>query len=259
MGHKTSPIGFRIGVIEPWRSRWYTRSKPEMGKFVIEDSKIRKLVRKSEKCRDAGVSRVEIERMGDLVRVILVAARPGALVGKRGVRAGQLEEELTKLTKKRIEVVVRNIENVMLDAQLVADSLAGELERRVPHKRLMHKYAENIMNEGAKGVKLMVKGRLGGAEIARDEHLTLGKVPMQTLMAEISYATSTAHLSKGTIGVKVWIYRRDRRLEDAENRAQLREAAAANAAAAAAAAATAEAAGATGGGAAAGAQPAHQR
>lgn len=226
MGHKTSPIGFRIGVIEPWRSRWYTRSKPEMGRFVIEDSKIRTLVRKSEKCREAGVSRVEIERMGDLVRVILVAARPGALVGKRGVRAGQLEEELTKLTKKRIEVVVRNIDNVMLDAQLVADSIAAELERRVPHKRLMHKYAENIVNEGAKGVKIMVKGRLGGAEIARDEHLTLGKVPMQTLTAEISYATSTAHLSKGTIGVKVWIYRRDRRLEEAEKRAQMREASA---------------------------------
>jgi len=237
MGHKTSPIGFRVGVSEPWRSRWYTRNKRDMGKFIIEDHRIRKLVHRSEKCRDAGVSRVEIERMGDLVRVVLVAARPGALVGKRGVRAGQLEEELTKLTKKRIEVVVKNIENVMLDAQLVGDSIAAELERRVPHKRLMHKYAENIMNEGAKGVKLMVKGRLGGAEIARDEHLVMGKVPMQTLTAEISYATSTAHLSKGTIGVKVWIYRRDKRLEEAEKRAQMREASAAQAAAASAPAA----------------------
>lgn len=219
MGHKTSPIGFRIGVIEPWRSRWYTRSRKDVGKFVVEDKRIRDLVRTSERCRDAGVSRVEIERLGDLVRVILVAARPGALVGKRGVRAGQLEEELAKLTKKRVEVVVRTVENVMLDGQLVADSIAAELERRLPHKRLMHKYAENIMAEGAKGVKLQLKGRLGGSEIARTEHLTLGKVPLQTLTAEISYAYSVARLNKGTIGVKVWIYRRDQRIEEAERRA----------------------------------------
>lgn len=220
MGHKTHPIGFRLGVIEDWRSRWYTRDKREVGRHVVEDKKIRNLVRKSERCRDAGVSQVEIERMGDLVRVILVAARAGAIVGKRGVRANQLEEELTKLTKKRVEVAVKEIRSVMLDAQLVADSIAAELERRIPHKRLMHKFAENIINEGAKGVKLQVKGRLGGAEIAREEHLTLGTVPMQTLTAEIGYATSTAHLSKGTIGVKVWIYKRDRRLEEAEKRVQ---------------------------------------
>lgn len=219
MGHKTSPTGFRVGVIEPWRSRWYTRDRKEVGRLVVEDRRIRDLCRNSDRCRDAGVSRVEIERLGDLVRVILVAARPGALVGRRGARAVQLEEELTRLTRKRVEVIVRTVENVMLDAQLIADSIAAELERRMPHKRLMHKYAENIMAEGAKGVKIQVKGRLGGAEIARTERLTLGKVPLQTLTAEISYATATARLNKGTIGVKVWIYRRDKRMEEAEKRA----------------------------------------
>jgi small subunit ribosomal protein S3 len=219
MGHKTHPIGFRLGVVEPWRSRWYTRTKKEIGQFVVEDKKIRSLVRNSDRCRDAGVSRVEIERLGDLVRVILVAARPGALVGKKGAKASQIEEDLAKTSKRRIDVVVKNIENVYLESQLVADSISSELQRRMPHKRVMHKYAENVMAEGAKGIKIQVKGRLGGAEIARMEHLTRGKVPMQTLMAEIDYATSTAFLSKGTIGIKIWIYKGDRRLKEAEAQA----------------------------------------
>lgn len=212
MGHKTHPYGFRVGISEPWRSRWYARTK-ELGPNLIEDRKIRALVQKNEKCRDAAVSRIEIERMGDQVRLVLFAARPGALVGRKGVRAGQMEEEITKMTGKRVEVAVRNIDNVMLDAQLVADSIVGELQRRMPYKRVMHKYAENIMAAGAKGVKIQCKGRLGGAEIARHETVYLGKVPMTTLMAEIDYATSTAFLTKGTIGVKVWIYKRDRRIE----------------------------------------------
>lgn len=216
MGHKTHPIGFRLGVVEPWRSRWYTRTGKEIGEFVVEDRKIRNLIRNNDRCRDAGVSRVEIERMGDQIRVILRAARPGAMVGKKGSKASQIEEDLGKITKRRIDVVVRNIENVLLEAQLVADSIASELQRRMPHKRIMHKYAENVMAEGGKGIKIQVKGRLGGAEIARMEHLTRGKVPMQTLMAEIDYATSTAFLSKGTIGIKVWIYKGDHRLKEAE-------------------------------------------
>lgn len=220
MGHKTHPIGFRLGVVEPWRSRWYTRTRSEIGQFVVEDKKIRTMIRNSDRCRDAGVSRVEIERLGDLVKVILRAARPGALVGKKGAKASQIEEDLAKISKKRIEVIVKTIENVLLEAQLVADSIASELQRRMPHKRIMHKYAENVMSEGGKGIKIQVKGRLGGAEIARMEHLTRGKVPMQTLMAELDYATSTAFLSKGTIGIKVWIYKGDHRLKEAEAQGQ---------------------------------------
>jgi small subunit ribosomal protein S3 len=235
MGHKTHPIGFRLGVssrnkkIEPWRSRWYTRNLKEVGQYVVEDKKVRTLVRNNDKCRDAGVSRVEIERMGDQMKVILHAARPGALVGKKGAKASQIEEELAKISKKRIDVAVKNIENVLLDAQLVADSIASELQRRMPHKRVMHKYAENVMAEGGKGIKIQVKGRLGGAEIARMEHLTRGKVPMQTLMAEIDYATSTAFLSKGTIGIKVWIYKGDHRLKETETQAAAQPAAPPNA------------------------------
>jgi small subunit ribosomal protein S3 len=226
MGHKTHPIGFRLGVVEPWRSRWYTRTGKEIGEFVVEDKKIRNLIRNSDRCRDAGVSRVEIERMGDQIRVVLRAARAGAMVGKKGSKASQIEEDLGKITKRRIDVVIKNIENVLLEAQLVADSIASELQRRMPHKRIMHKYAENVMAEGGKGIKIQVKGRLGGAEIARMEHLTRGKVPMQTLMAEIDYATSTAFLSKGTIGIKVWIYKGDHRLKEAEAQAAANAAAA---------------------------------
>lgn len=214
MGHKVHPIGFRIGVIENWRSRWYTKNRKDIGALVVEDAKIRQAIRKADRARDAGIARIEIERAGDMVRVILYAARPGALVGRKGVRAGQIEEEIAKITRKRVEVYVKNVENLMLDAQLVASAIAGELERRMPHKRVLHKYADQIMQEGARGVKIQVKGRLGGAEIARAEAITLGKVPLQTLMAEIDYATATAHLSKGTIGVKVWISKRDRRLDE---------------------------------------------
>lgn len=214
MGHKVHPIGFRIGVIENWRSRWYTKNRKDIGNFVIEDARIREAIKKADRARDAGISRIEIERAGDMVRVILYAARPGALVGRKGVRAGQIEEEIARITRKRVEVYVKNVENVMLDAQLVASAIAGELERRMPHKRVLHKYADQIMQEGARGVKIQVKGRLGGAEIARAESITLGKVPLQTLMAEIDYATATAHLTKGTIGVKVWISKQDRRLNE---------------------------------------------
>jgi small subunit ribosomal protein S3 len=219
MGHKTHPIGFRLGVVENWRSRWYVRGGRELGQYVVEDKKIRLLIRSNPVAREAGVSRVDIERMGDQVRVILRAARAGALVGRKGSKSNLLEEEITKLTKKRVEVKVLGIDNMLLDAQLVADSIASELQRRMPHKRIMHKYAGSVMEEGGKGIKIQVKGRLGGAEIARMEHLTRGKVPMQTLMADIDYATSTAFLSKGTIGIKVWIYKGDRRLKEAEAQA----------------------------------------
>lgn len=206
MGHKVSPIGFRIGVIEDFRSRWFVKDKKEIGPRVVEDSKIR--VHLLKECVAAGISKIEIERLGDLIKVIMHSARPASIVGRKGAKVNELSEYINKLSGKRVEIDVIEVENPVADAQLVANSIAEQLKKRAPHRRIMHKYAEMVMQQSQiKGVKLQCKGRLGGAEIARKEKLVIGKVPLQTLRAIIDYATATAHLPKGTIGIKVWIYK----------------------------------------------------
>lgn len=212
MGHKVSPIGYRIGITEKWRSNWYNNDPKVVRAYILEDYFIRNHIQKNYK--EFGVAKIEIERYSDLVKVIIHSAKPGTLVGRKGSKINILSEELTAKTGKRVEVEVAEIGNPILSAQIVADSVAAELERRMPQKRVMHKYVDQIIAEGAEGVKIACQGRLGGAEIARREYVVTGKIPLHTLMAEIDYATSTAHLTKGTIGVKVWIYKGDKRFKN---------------------------------------------
>lgn len=206
MGHKVSPTGFRIGVIEDFRSRWFVKDKKEIGSRVVEDKRIR--VHLLKECQSAGISKIELERLGDLIKVILHAARPASIVGRKGAKINELSEYINKLSRKRVEIDVVEVKDPAADAQLVANSIAEQLQKRAPHRRIMHKYAEMVMQQpDIRGVKLQCKGRLGGAEIARKENLVIGKIPLQTLRAIIDFAVATAHLPKGTIGIKVWIYK----------------------------------------------------
>lgn len=204
MGQKISPLGNRIGVTEPWRSRWYA-DKKHFGDNLVQDVKVRKFIKGEYGI--AGISRIDIERAGDRVQVIIHAAKPGLIIGKKGAKIDQLSADISTLVGKSSEVAIKEVENPELDAQIVSEAIVEQLEKRSPHKRMMHKSADMIMQRGALGVKIQCKGRLGGAEIARGEHIVRGKLPLSTLRAEIDYGTSTAILTKGTIGVKVWIYK----------------------------------------------------
>ena len=207
MGQKVHPIGFRIGITEPWRSRWYA-TKRNFGDWLVEDARIRRYVKKE--YGFAGISRIDIERIGEKVRVILHTARPGLVIGKRGAKVDKMSEDLGGLIRRPVEVDVKEIDTPELNAQIVAEAICEQLEKRSPYRRTMRRYTEMVMNLGARGVKLMCKGRLGGAEIARCEMQTKGSVPLQTLRADIDYGYSTAIITKGTIGVKVWIYKGDK-------------------------------------------------
>ncbi len=204
MGQKVNPISYRVGITEPWRSRWYA-TKKNYGDWLVEDHRIRAFIRKE--YGFAGISRIEIERIGDKITVVLYAARPGLLIGRRGAKVDKISEDLSILISKNIEVKIWDLEKPELDAAIVGEAIGEQLAKRSPYRRTIRRYAEMVMDLGAKGVKIQVKGRLGGAEIARCEFITLGKVPLSTLRAQIDYGQSTAILSKGTIGIKVWIYK----------------------------------------------------
>lgn len=204
MGQKISPTGLRIGITEEWRSRWYTKKK-DFGKWLIEDQKIRKFVKKE--YGFAGIPRIEIERVDDRPHIIIYAARPGLVIGKRGAKIEQLEQDLSAVIGSPVDLDIKEVENPELSSQIIAEAIAEQLEKRAPYKRTMRRYAETVINLGGQGVKIQCKGRLGGAEIARSDHLGLGRLPLQTLRADIDYGTATAILTKGTIGVKVWIYK----------------------------------------------------
>jgi small subunit ribosomal protein S3 len=204
MGQKINPIAFRVGVTQPWRSRWYA-GKKNFGDWVVEDFRIRKYVRKE--YAFAGVSRIDIERIGEKIQITLFAARPGLIIGKRGAKVDKMGEDLGGLVGRTIEVDVKELDTPELNATVVAEAIAEQLQRRNPYRRTMRRHAEMVMDLGAKGIKLLCKGRLGGAEIARQERLVLGRIPLTTLRADIDYGTATAILSKGTIGVKCWVYK----------------------------------------------------
>jgi small subunit ribosomal protein S3 len=204
MGQKVNPVSFRMGVTQGWRSRWYA-TKKNFGDWLVEDQRIRKFIRKE--YGFAGISKIEIERIGDKVTVVLWAARPGLLIGRRGAKVDKISEDLSILIGRNIEVKIWDIEKPELDAAIVSEAIGEQLGRRSPYRRTIRRYAEMIMDLGAKGVKIQVKGRLGGAEIARCEFITLGKVPLNTLRAEIDFGIATAILGKGTIGIKTWIYK----------------------------------------------------
>lgn len=204
MGQKVHPLGFRVGIIEDWRSRWYA-SKKEFPVLVLEDSRIRKYIKKE--CYSAAISRIDIERTRESVRVFVHTARPGILIGKRGQRSEELRSELEKITGRQVKIQFKEEDKPELSAQLVGESIAEQLQKRAAFRRVLKKSAIATLQAGAEGIKINIAGRLGGAEMARREKLSIGKVPLQTLTADVNYGFAEARTTAGLIGVKVWIYR----------------------------------------------------
>jgi len=201
LGQKTHPVGFRLGVMRAWDSNWYD-DKSFAGKLQ-EDIVVRNYVRN--RLKKAGIARVQIDRTPKRAVVTIHTSRPGIVIGKSGKEIAQLEEELKKVTSKEIKILIHEIKRPELDAFLVAEAIAGQLEGRISFRRAMKQSITAAMRMGAEGIKIMCAGRLGGAEIARTEHYKDGRIPLQTLRADIDYAGATANTIYGTIGVKVWI------------------------------------------------------
>ncbi|MEY2411318.1 MAG: small subunit ribosomal protein [Verrucomicrobiota bacterium] len=211
MGQKTNPIGLRVAVNKDWRSKWYA-DKLEFGKLLAEDRKIRDTLKK--KLESASVPRILIERAGTRCRVTIMTARPGVVIGRKGSEIDKLKEELSKLTGKEIYVDIHEIKQPELDAQLVAENVALQLERRVSFRRAMKKALQITMDFGAEGVKIRCAGRLGGAELARVETYHQGRVPLHTLRANIDYGFAEALTVYGKLGVKCWICKGDTKKEE---------------------------------------------
>lgn len=210
MGQKVHPYGFRTGYIYDWKSRWFAK-KQEFPKFLLEDVKIRKFIKKA--LASAAVSKIEIERSSDKVRVMIFSARPGIIIGRRGTEIEKLKEEMHSITGKEVLIDIKDIKNPNIDSQLVAENIAFQLEKRMPHRRAMKKAVQNALDSGAKGVKIIVSGRLGGSEIARRESYRVGSIPAQTLRADVDYGFAEALTTYGLIGVKVWVYKGDKVLD----------------------------------------------
>ncbi len=210
MGQKVHPYGFRVGYIYDWKSRWFANKK-EFPKLLLEDTKIRKYVKKA--LSTAAVSKIEIERASEKIRILIFSARPGIIIGRRGAEIEKLKEEIRKITAKEILIDIKDIKNPNIDAQLVSENISFQLEKRIPHKRAMKKAVQAALDSGAQGVKIICSGRLGGAEIARREAYRVGSIPAQTLRADVDYGFSEAITTYGLIGVKVWIYKGDKVLD----------------------------------------------
>ncbi|MBO4847908.1 MAG: 30S ribosomal protein S3 [Clostridia bacterium] len=204
MGQKVNPNGFRVGVIRGWNTRWYANKK-NFSDYLIEDNKIRKFLKK--KYYEASVSKVEIERAADKATVSIFTARPGMLIGKGGVGVEAIKSELNQLVGRPVNVNIMEIRNPDACAQLVAENIAGALEKRTSYRRAMKQAMGRAMKAGAKGIKITCAGRLGGAEIARSEDVHDGSIPRQTIRADIEYGFAEAATTYGRIGVKVWVYK----------------------------------------------------
>lgn len=204
MGQKVNPHGLRVGIIKDWSSKWYS-GKRDFSSLLIEDKKVRKYVK--DKFYTSGVSKVEIERAANRVKVTIYTAKPGMVIGKGGAGVDDLKKELEVMTGKNVFINIIEIKVPELDAQLVAENIASQLEKRVSFRRAMKQSIQRTMRAGAKGIKTMVSGRLGGAEIARSERYSEGTIPLQTLRADIDYGFAEADTTYGNIGVKVWIYK----------------------------------------------------
>lgn len=208
MGQKVHPLGFRIGVTESWRSRWFA-PKPAYAEFLIEDQKIRKLLdqRLNRTQPFAGCAKVEIERTRDEVKVYLSTARPGMVIGPKGAEVDKLREEIEDMIDRKVSVNIREIKNPDLNAQLVALDIAAQLKRRASFRRAIKMRCDAAMLAGALGIKIICKGRLGGAEMSRVETQKRGSIPAQTLQAHVDYGEATSYTTYGTIGVRVWLYK----------------------------------------------------
>lgn len=203
MGQKIHPKGFRVGIIRDWESKWY--AEKDYATFLHEDLKIRKYI--ETKLKDASVSKIEIERAANRVNISIYTAKPGMVIGKGGTEVDALRKALTDLTGKRVHININEIKYADLDAKLVAENVARQLEGRISFRRAMKQAIQRTMRAGAKGIKTMVSGRLGGADIARSEGYNEGTVPLHTIRADIDYGTAEADTTYGKIGVKIWVYR----------------------------------------------------
>ena len=203
MGQKVNPHGLRVGVIKEWDSRWYAEA--DFSDYLVEDYNIRKYLKK--KLYSAGVSKIEIERASDRIRVIIHTAKPGVIIGKGGAEIEVTKAELSKMTDKKVLIDIKEIKRPDKDAQLVAENIAQQLENRVSFRRAMKSCMGRTMKSGALGIKAACAGRLGGADIARTEFYSEGTIPLQTLRADIDYGFAEADTTYGKVGVKVWIYK----------------------------------------------------
>ncbi len=224
MGQKINPIGLRLGVNRTWDSRWFA-NKGEYGKLLHEDMKIREVL--VDGLKQAAISKIVIERPHKKCRVNIYSARPGVVIGKKGADIDKLRKQVAKLTKSEVAINIVEVRKPEIDATLVADSIAQQLERRVAFRRAMKRAMQSAMRLGAEGIKIICSGRLGGAEIARAEAYREGRVPLHTLRADIDYGVATAHTAYGTCGVKVWVFKgeilehdpmaQDRRMHETDN------------------------------------------
>jgi len=205
LGQKTHPIGNRLGIIKTWNSRWY--AKKSYSEFLLEDLTIRKLLK--ERLFHAGVPKIEIERAGQNMRVIIHTARPGIIIGKKGTEVEKLRKDLKQMTGKEVAIDIKEIRKPEIDAQLVAENIALQLEKRVAFRRAMKKAVASALRFGILGVKISCSGRLAGAEIARSEWYREGRVPLHTFRSDIDYGFSQAKTTYGIIGIKVWMYQGD--------------------------------------------------
>ena len=204
MGQKVHPTGVRVGIIKDWNAKWYADSK-NFADYLVEDQKIRKFLKK--KLYTAGISKIEIERTAKFVKVNVFTAKPGIIIGKGGAGAETLKAEVAKLIGKDVNINIVEVKAIDTDAQLVAENIAAQLERRISFRKAMKQCMQKAMKSGALGIKTAVSGRLGGADMARTEFYKEGTIPLQTLRADIDYGFAEADTTYGKIGVKVWIYR----------------------------------------------------
>lgn len=204
MGQKVNPVGIRLGIVKDWSSRWYASSK-EFSDTLCADLKVREFLKK--KLSQAGISRIQIDRPARNARVTIHTARPGVIIGKSGKEVENLRDEVSKIVKVPVHVTIEEVRKPELDARLVAESVAQQLERRIMFRRAMKRAVTTALRSGALGIKISVSGRLGGSEIARTEWYREGRVPLQTFRADIDYALAEAFTTYGVIGVKVWIFK----------------------------------------------------
>ncbi|WP_293445650.1 30S ribosomal protein S3 [Persephonella sp.] len=214
MGQKVHPTGFRLGLTTDWKSKWFA-DKKRYGQVLHEDLKIRRFI--EEKYKQAGIADVLIERLGEKIRVKILASKPGIVIGRKGSEVEELNKILLALTDaKEVLVNVDEVKKPELNAKLVAEDIALQLERRVSHRRAMKRAIDNAMKAGAKGIKVQVGGRIGGVDLARKEWFMAGRMPLQTLRSEIDYGTARASTKYGILGIKVWIYKGDKLAEQKE-------------------------------------------
>ncbi len=206
MGQKVSPLVLRLGYIKNWRSLWFA-DKHEFAKNLEEDYRIRKFIRK--RFAQAAISRIDIERLAGKIKIIIYTARPGVIIGRRGADIDKLKQELSGISSKEIAIEPREVKNPAADAQLVAQNVAFQLEKRVAFRRVLKRAIDQAMQAGAKGIRISVSGRLNGAEMARREKYMEGKLPLQTLRADVDYGFAEANTTYGTIGIKSWVYHGD--------------------------------------------------